>query len=63
MNATLHFPALGFGRSASRQIAHVLSAFVAILLTLRGLLGPEEEPDDDPAAIYYTLHNYALGEG
>ena len=63
MNATLHpsdilSPRVS-PRAIAREIARLLSVFVAIMLTLRGLLGPEEEPGDDPAAVYYSLHKYA----
>ena len=63
MNAILHpsdtlSPRIS-ARAISRDLLRLLTVFVAIVLTLRGLLGPEEEPGDDSAAIYYSLKKYA----
>ena len=56
MNATLHLPSPA-SRISNRPV-NLISVFAANLITLRGLLGPDEESADDPAAIYYIQHKY-----
>lgn len=51
MNATLHLPTT---RPVSYQPTHWMSIFAAILITIQGLLGPDQGPEDDfsePASI------------
>ena len=54
MHASLHLP------SAQRTSGPIrlLSVFAALLITLQGLLGPDEEPAGDPAALAYVQKKY-----
>ena len=56
MNATLHLPNTHSLRRD--QPIGLISILAALLITLRGLLGPEEEAADDPAAIAYVYQKY-----
>ena len=61
MNATLHLPNMNSTRIS--QPIRLISVFAAILITIRGLLGPDEEAEDDPAALAYVQQKYgAVGD-
>jgi hypothetical protein len=48
MNATLHLPNMHSARQ--NQPVRLFNIVTALLITLRGLLGPDEEAADDSAA-------------
>ena len=58
MNATLHLPSLRPTRRVTNRPVQWVHVFAAILITLRGLHGPNEESADDPAANYDIQHKY-----